>query len=340
LEYLKARTGGTVPISLKQTWEEEDAAPLFVGLLNETYGSGAEAAYSTRRLNGNVTECMVIRRASDSTTTTIGFDVNNDIDESAITTFCTGTTCTVSEWKDQSGNGNHATQSTAGNQPTIYTGGAIVKENGRVALDFDGSNDNMTSVSTYVPTSSMAQILVVKGLSSSTDQIIGDTADRKAGMALRIQNGNFNYFYGITSTFNQLTHTANDFQNLHFYGRDTSSTFYARLNGGETSTAISAINTTAQNIYLAARHDGSLDLDGTIQEYILYLTSKSAVESDIEENVGDYFTQNTPLLDTYTGAAAAYSDRKSTRLNSSHGYISYAVFCLKKKNKKTSMYLN
>ena len=28
------------------------------------------------------------------------------------------------------------------------------------------------------------------------------------------------------------------------------------------------------------------------------------------------------------------SDRKSTRLNSSHGYISYAVFCLKKKNNK------
>src|SRR2546422_5030253 len=28
-------------------------------------------------------------------------------------------------------------------------------------------------------------------------------------------------------------------------------------------------------------------------------------------------------------------DRKSTRLNSSHGYISYAVFCLKKKNNIT-----
>src|SRR2546429_3353418 len=27
-------------------------------------------------------------------------------------------------------------------------------------------------------------------------------------------------------------------------------------------------------------------------------------------------------------------DRKSTRLNSSHGYISYAVFCLKKKNEQ------
>src|SRR2546422_2129945 len=29
----------------------------------------------------------------------------------------------------------------------------------------------------------------------------------------------------------------------------------------------------------------------------------------------------------------AAEDRKSTRLNSSHGYISYAVFCLKKKKK-------
>src|SRR2546422_5219279 len=33
-------------------------------------------------------------------------------------------------------------------------------------------------------------------------------------------------------------------------------------------------------------------------------------------------------------AGALTTDRKSTRLNSSHGYISYAVFCLKKKKKK------
>src|SRR2546422_5490089 len=31
-------------------------------------------------------------------------------------------------------------------------------------------------------------------------------------------------------------------------------------------------------------------------------------------------------------------DRKSTRLNSSHGYISYAVFCLKKKNNKNQLH--
>src|SRR2546429_6506687 len=34
---------------------------------------------------------------------------------------------------------------------------------------------------------------------------------------------------------------------------------------------------------------------------------------------------------TEVSPASTIQDRKSTRLNSSHGYISYAVFCLKKK---------
>src|SRR2546430_12655704 len=36
--------------------------------------------------------------------------------------------------------------------------------------------------------------------------------------------------------------------------------------------------------------------------------------------------------------AVEYPDRKSTRLNSSHSQISYAVFCLKKKKNKTITY--
>src|SRR2546426_5987654 len=44
--------------------------------------------------------------------------------------------------------------------------------------------------------------------------------------------------------------------------------------------------------------------------------------------------------DALAGVYAADSDRKSTRLNSSHLVISYAVFCLKKKkNKKINYYI-
>src|SRR2546430_3147679 len=40
---------------------------------------------------------------------------------------------------------------------------------------------------------------------------------------------------------------------------------------------------------------------------------------------------NTTLGGATAGFAAPVEDRKSTRLNSSHSQISYAVFCLKKK---------
>src|SRR3712207_7556991 len=52
---------------------------------------------------------------------------------------------------------------------------------------------------------------------------------------------------------------------------------------------------------------------------------------------GFYFaeSENTPMhvgsVAVFEGPAPTYGDRKSTRLNSSHANISYAVFCLKKK---------
>src|SRR2546426_8600979 len=53
--------------------------------------------------------------------------------------------------------------------------------------------------------------------------------------------------------------------------------------------------------------------------------------------VGGAFTEPQTLqffYDLGIPVANGYGDRKSTRLNSSHLVISYAVFCLKKKKKK------
>src|SRR2546422_4949746 len=54
------------------------------------------------------------------------------------------------------------------------------------------------------------------------------------------------------------------------------------------------------------------------------------------EHVDDIIADLAQALDaarSMTAEVAGSGDRKSTRLNSSHGYISYAVFCLKKKYK-------
>src|SRR2546422_2658382 len=50
------------------------------------------------------------------------------------------------------------------------------------------------------------------------------------------------------------------------------------------------------------------------------------------------FAAKPPLPSRSVRGGHATTDRKSTRLNSSHGYISYAVFCLKKK-KNTTVYV-
>src|SRR5258708_33841189 len=58
-------------------------------------------------------------------------------------------------------------------------------------------------------------------------------------------------------------------------------------------------------------------------------------------NAATQFTTSTPIrLAGMQIPAATYTDRKSTRLNSSHQIISYAVFCLKKKKKRINKLQN
>src|SRR2546422_4320968 len=75
----------------------------------------------------------------------------------------------------------------------------------------------------------------------------------------------------------------------------------------------------------------SLGRDGTLSQ----LKSSTVVPNNQpagESDTGALWA----LLVSNTSAVSPWNnrDRKSTRLNSSHGYISYAVFCLKKKKKK------
>src|SRR2546430_2856763 len=74
----------------------------------------------------------------------------------------------------------------------------------------------------------------------------------------------------------------------------------------------------------------------TLFPYTTLFRSIAALEQ--AKNALDFnFTLN-PLvqqyINYYQGRGRSTIDRKSTRLNSSHSQISYAVFCLKKKKKR------
>src|SRR2546429_6169462 len=67
----------------------------------------------------------------------------------------------------------------------------------------------------------------------------------------------------------------------------------------------------------------------------------NSASTDVPQEFTSYrqllFPHNTVIMGAPGPSVGPYlnagRDRKSTRLNSSHGYISYAVFCLKKKQK-------
>src|SRR5690606_40591691 len=75
-------------------------------------------------------------------------------------------------------------------------------------------------------------------------------------------------------------------------------------------------------------------MSGTVRENIAY-GREGATDAEVEQaarvaNAHDFIVALPNGYDTMVGER----DRKSTRLNSSHVKISYAVFCLKKKKKK------
>src|SRR3712207_7528605 len=77
----------------------------------------------------------------------------------------------------------------------------------------------------------------------------------------------------------------------------------------------------------------------TLFPYTTLFRSERALVPDVpqpEEPVGPEQQVRGPVLRTHDLGEHTVTDRKSTRLNSSHANISYAVFCLKKKKKHIS----
>src|SRR5687768_18171712 len=70
-------------------------------------------------------------------------------------------------------------------------------------------------------------------------------------------------------------------------------------------------------------------------EYVLHQAALPSVARSVIDPVTAHRANVDATLNVLVAAreAGVERDRKSTRLNSSHGYISYAVFCLKKKKK-------
>lgn len=97
-----------------------------------------------------------IVRASDSTESDVGYGGDNLVNQSTITSFCSGTTCTWKTVYDQCGSARDVTQATASKQPRAYASGAIDKSGANVVALHDGTDDDLSAASSLGITGSSA----------------------------------------------------------------------------------------------------------------------------------------------------------------------------------------
>ena len=115
----------------------------FVGLLDEY--TGAAAGYSLRRLSVNTTNVVRVRRSSDNAEDDFTAD---EITDGTLLAWVGNTASDngfVTTWYDQSGNSNDATQGTAASQPKIVSAGSLITSNGYTVIEYDGTDDNLTT---------------------------------------------------------------------------------------------------------------------------------------------------------------------------------------------------
>jgi hypothetical protein len=258
----------------------------FTGLL-DTY-SGAAAAYSLRKLRTAYTGSAIrVRRASDNTEQNIGF-VNNVLDTSALTTFCSGTNGFVTTWYDQSGNGYDATQTTAASQPQIVSSGSVILENAKPALNFLTITShlvklNITSFLGY------SHIVVAKPLTTTTDfcHFIGLEQGNGAALGVRATLKLYDFNGGI-GNINALNNTIAINEQVLLYSQNISNTSELFKNGTSISTA-TGTTATRDDVFLG---NGGTALFGTknIQEYILYPSNQSSNRTGIESNINSFYS--------------------------------------------------
>ena len=252
----------------------------------------------------------------------------------------------VTKWYDQSGNENDATQGTDNDQPQIVDAGSTILENGKPAIQFDGVNELVASG--FSGSSIQDSYFVMNYQDDSVAMWMYDlytnSADRYSPFVRNGESANPISSYGTPSyyvnssavTITTRTEAYNEFSNSKGQilrvdeGADTNT--WQDISFGLWYPTY-GYNGNAQEIIIfnSDQSDNRQDIEWNINNhYNIYTDSwdkqsamqvRRAIDNETT-NIGfvgkdldttaleTFATESSPVLDDYTGAAAAYSLRK------------------------------
>jgi hypothetical protein len=266
----------------------------YVGLLD--LFPNAAAAYSLRKLRAAYSGSAVrVRKevSSVSSETDIGFLADGSLDTVSLLAFASDADSGdvfVVTWYDQSLS-NDATQGTASAQPKIVSGGSLVEESGKPAIDFDGVDDFLARVFSLDVTLGYTNFYVCNVTNGATKYILASVKNTSNRYAIGINNaGNFQSTKrtgGIvadaaTYSSGQVLLSDNSTPEIYLDGS---------LGVGSAATLNNAfageILTIGKNS--AAASTGQ-EILGNIQEIILYNSDQSANRAGIETNTNTFYS--------------------------------------------------
>ena len=208
----------------------------------------------------------------------------------------------VTTWYDQTGNGNNATNSTESEQPLVVSGGTLVEENGKAAIDFDGVDDYLTSASLATTLSSIDFISAFTVFNGSSNNLtvwsVSDNTTTQVTRSMRNIIGQFDFQErdgsatrvtrgGSTTTQNLSSSLASIASGTNVYG-----------NGTLADTDTTSLTSIALNSFNIGAYDRSTGLenfwDEPIQELIIFNSDQSSNRTGMETNINDHFDIYTP----------------------------------------------
>jgi len=272
----------------------------FTGLLDDY--PNAAAAYSVRLLKSDYTGALVRIRKDTGGQPEKDFypDENGEL---SLNSSDGGTTLGswigsnsgyVVTWYSQAGvSGRDATQSTAANQPQILSGGALITKNGKVALDFDGVNDEMSAATanSSLNSANSYSLSLVASINNNNSFETAFESENSGGIQLLIDtrtqsrhtilNGTNPVFWNMAARNN----STNLRLNTAFHDSGDMSVF----SNGTAGTSSSYTGSYGNSIFRIGKAGGA-NYDGYISEFILWSQNEISNRTGIETNINDYFS--------------------------------------------------
>ena len=248
-----------------------------VTYLLDLYG-GASVAYSLRNLLVSTTNVIRVRRDSDNSEQDF---TSADITDGTLITWTGSSSGFVTIWYDQSGNDNHAKQSTASRQAKIVDAGTLILDNGNPAIEWNVNDAESLDFTTGLTDNrAVFQVLNAVTIPGGNNQfLLGDSSSYNYHSSVhgKLLSSNYAASY-VKNGNNYINLTLTNFTNTQ---RPVTQSLITMLH---TSSSGKASSLSEDRVY------SNRSWIGKMQEVIIYPTDETSNRLGIAENINNHYS--------------------------------------------------